>query len=326
MPEQVTLTGLPCSESIDGSLLKMVGNRAGCPISNFRACTDRDVRTTMYGGDLLIRGISMTSSTFVASSGDGYEVQMGRWSRRLAPMLIEFAGVGEGASVLDVGCGTGNLALALLQNPKIGKVSGIDFSQAYIDHAAKRSRDPRVEFKVADACALPFADASFDHTLSMLVLQFIPQANRAIREMRRVLRPGGVMAAATWDVRGGLIFYRMVLDTAALLDPGAIERRARAYTRPLTRPGELARAWQEVGLQDVIQETRTIRMDFAAFEDFWAPNEGKDGPIAEYVATLTGDMSQRLREAVRLAYLDGELDGRRSYAATAWVVRGRAPL
>jgi len=127
-------------------------------------------------------------------------------------MLIEFAGVGEGASVLDVGCGTGNLALALLQNPKIGKVSGIDFSQAYIDHAAKRSRDPRVEFKVADACALPFADASFDHTLSMLVLQFIPQANRAIREMRRILRPGGIMAAATWDTRGGLVFYRMVLD------------------------------------------------------------------------------------------------------------------
>jgi len=268
----------------------------------------------------------MTSSTFVASSGDGYEVQMGRWSRRLAPMLIEFAGVGQGASVLDVGCGTGNLAFALLQNPKIGKVSGIDFSHAYIDHAAKRSRDPRVEFKVADACALPFADASFDHTLSMLVLQFIPQANRAIREMRRVLRPGGVMAAATWDVRGGLIFYRMVLDTAALLDPGAIERRARAYTRPLTRPGELTRAWQEVGLQDVIQETRTIRMDFASFEDFWAPNEGKDGPIAEYVVTLTGDMRQRLREAVRLAYLDGEPDGPRSYAATAWVVRGTAPL
>jgi len=99
-----------------------------------------------------------------------------------------------------------------------------------------------------------------------------------------------------------------------------------AFTRPLTRSGELARAWQEVGLQDVIQDTRTIRMDFSSFEDFWAPNEGKDGPIAEYVGALSGDMRQRLRDAVRLAYLDGELDGRRSYAATAWVVRGRAPL
>jgi ubiquinone/menaquinone biosynthesis C-methylase UbiE len=271
-------------------------------------------------------GISMTSSTFVSSSGDGYEIQMGRWSRRLAPLLIEFAGIDHGANVLDVGCGTGNLALALLQSPKFAKVSGIDFSQAYIDHAARRSSDPRVEFKVADACALPFGDASFDHALSMLVLQFIPQADRAIREMKRVLRPGGIMAAATWDARGGLVFQRMFLDTAAMLDPGAKERRARAYSRPLSRPGELARAWQEVGLQEVVQDMRTIRMDFASFDDFWAPNEGKDGPIAEYVGTLNGDMKERLRDAVRSAYLDGELDGPRSYAATAWVVRGRAPL
>src|SRR5262245_8086532 len=95
----------------------------------------------MYCGHLLSRGISMTSSTFVSSSGDGYEIQMGRWSRRLAPMLIEFAGVGQGRSILDVGCGTGNLALALLQSPAIGKVYGIDFSPAYIDHATNRIRD-----------------------------------------------------------------------------------------------------------------------------------------------------------------------------------------
>lgn len=268
----------------------------------------------------------MTSSTFASSSGDGYEIQMGRWSRRLAPLLIEFAGIDQGASVLDVGCGTGNLALALLQSSRFGRVCGIDFSQAYIDFAARRSSDPRVEFRVGDARALPFGDASFDHALSMLVLQFIPKAGRAIGEMRRVLRPGGIMAAATWDARGGLVFQRMFLDTAAMLDPGAVERRARAFTRPLSRPGELAQAWQDAGLREVVQDMRTIRMDFASFDDFWAPNEGKDGPIAEYVATLRGDMKQRLRDAVRSAYVDGEPDGPRSYAATAWVVRGRAPL
>jgi SAM-dependent methyltransferase len=268
----------------------------------------------------------MQSSTFVSSNGDGYEIQMGRWSRRLAPMLIEFAGVDRGASVLDVGCGTGNLAVALAQNPKIEKICGIDFSQAYIDHAASRNFDPRVEFKVADACALPFLDASFDHALSLLVLQFVPQADRAVREMRRVVRPGGTIAAATWDSRGGFLSYRMVLDTAAVLDPAATERRARAFSRPLSLPGGLARAWQEAGLQDVVQDMRTIRMDYASFDDFWAPSEGKDGPLAEYVSTLSADMKQRLREAVRLAYLDGEPDGPRSHAATAWVVRGRVPL
>ena len=69
----------------------------------------------------------------------------------------------------------------------------------------------------------------------------------------------------------------------------------------------------------------TIRMDFASFADFWAPAEGKDGPVAEYVGTLDVEAKTKLRNMVELAYLDGEADGSRSYAATAWVVKGKAP-
>lgn len=71
----------------------------------------------------------------------------------------------------------------------------------------------------------------------------------------------------------------MIFDAAALLDPqGGNAARAAAYTRPLSRPGELARAWRGAGLADVVQETITIRMDFACFQDFWAPVEGREGP------------------------------------------------
>ena len=97
-------------------------------------------------------------------------------------------------------------------------MTGLDLSPAYIEHARRMNRHPSVDFQVGDACALPFDDASFDHALSMLVLQFIPSPERAIREMRRVTRPGGTVAAATWDTAGGLIAYRMVFDTAAMLD------------------------------------------------------------------------------------------------------------
>jgi ubiquinone/menaquinone biosynthesis C-methylase UbiE len=265
------------------------------------------------------------SSTFVSGDGDGYELQMGRWSRRLAPLFIDFAGIGRAESVLDVGCGTGNLSRALAQNSEIGSVRGLDFSAVYVDYAQRNNRDPRVDFQVGDACALPFPDASFDHALSMLVLQFIPRTDLAVREMRRVTRPGGTVAAATWDTRGGLVFYRMFFDTVAMLDPQAQARRARAYTRPMTRPGELARAWSEAGLQDVAQDTLTIRMDFSSFADFWAPCEGKDGPIADYVGTLGEEDKARARDAVRQAYLDGDPDGPRSYAATAWTVKGTVP-
>jgi hypothetical protein len=76
---------------------------------------------------------------------------------------------------------------------------------------------------------------------------------------------------------------------------------------------------------DVVQDMLTIRMDFVSFADFWAPAEGSDGPLPEYVATLDPAIKAKLRDAVELAYLDGETDGPRSYAATAWVVKGKAP-
>jgi SAM-dependent methyltransferase len=265
------------------------------------------------------------ASTFEAADGDGYELQMGRWSRRLAPLFIAFAGIGAAKHVLDVGCGTGNLSFALARNPEIGNVRGLDFSPVYVEHAKRQNSDARLDFQVGDACALPFPDASFDHALSMLVLQFIPQADAAVREMRRVTRPGGTVAAATWDTRGGFVSYRMIFDTAAMLDQGGNERRARAYTRPMSRPGDLARAWRDAGLIDVEQDMRTIRMDFASFTDFWTPAEGKDGPVASYVGSLDAGTKAALRAAVERAYLDGEADGARSYAATAWVVKGKVP-
>lgn len=265
------------------------------------------------------------SSTFVAADGTGYEIQMGRWSRILAPRFIAFTGVASGDRVLDVGCGTGNLSFALAESPRIGAVVGVDFSSAYVDYARSRSNDPRIAFHQGDACALAFADGSFDHAFSMLVLQFIPQPELAVREMRRVTRPGGTVAAATWDARGGFVAYRLFFDTAAAIEPGAMERRKRMYTRPMSRPGELERAWKSAGLTDVVQDMVTIRMDFASFADFWAPNEGRDGPIAEYVGTLSANDKASVREGVERAYLDGEADGPRSYAATAWAVKGKVP-
>jgi SAM-dependent methyltransferase len=205
------------------------------------------------------------------------------------------------------------------------RVRAIDLAAVYIEHAKSRNRNPRVIFDIGDACAMKFADHAFNRVLSLLVLHFVPQAAQAISEMRRVAKPGGVVAACVWDVRGGYVANRIFFDTAAALDPKANERRARSYTRPMTKPGELARAWREAGLQDVVETSLGIRMEFTSFEDYWAPYDGREGPVAEYVATLGKAERAKLIDAVRAAYLDGEPDGARSYAAIAWAVKGVAP-
>src|SRR5262249_7282311 len=105
--------------------------------------------------------------------------------------------------------------------------------------------------KTGDICALRFADRSFDRVLSLLVLHFVPQTERAVAELRRVARPGATVAAAVWDVRGGFVANRMFYDTAAAFDEEGRERRARNYTRPMTRPGEPAAAWRAAGFNDV---------------------------------------------------------------------------
>jgi len=155
---------------------------------------------------------------------------MGRWSKRLAPLFIDFTGITAAESVLDVGCGTGSLTFALVSNPRIHTVQGVDQSPVYVEYASQQSRDSRTRFRVADACALPFPDESFDHSLSLLVFQFIPNVDQAIRELRRVTRLAGTAGAATWNTQN-LVIHRMFCEAAAELDPRAGELRAAACVR-----------------------------------------------------------------------------------------------
>jgi SAM-dependent methyltransferase len=265
------------------------------------------------------------SSTFNAADGDGYELLMGRWSRRLALPVLDFTGTGDGERVLDVGCGTGHLAAAIVRRSAPREVIAIDLAPAYIEHARRHNADARIAYELGDACALRFPDGQFDRVLSLLVLHFVPQAATAIAEMKRVAKPGATVAAAVWDGRGGFVANRMFFDTAAVLDPEANRRRAKHLTRPMSRPGELGAAWRAAGLDAVAETTLHIRMEFASFADYWAPYDGRDGPGAEYVSTLEPAKRERLKAAVRAAYLDGDEDGPRSYAAIAWAVKGVVP-
>ena len=118
--------------------------------------------------------------------------------------------------MLDVGCGTGRLTFTLPEIANVAGVTGIDLTESYLEFARARNADRRISFQQADARALPFEDNSFDRAFSMLVLQFIPDATRAVAEMRRVVRPGGTVTAAVWDVYGGMPYTRATAMAASV--------------------------------------------------------------------------------------------------------------
>lgn len=261
-------------------------------------------------------------STYKANDATGYQQSMGRWSTRLAPLFTQFAAIPNAMRILDVGCGTGSLTFTLANELPHASIVGIDYSQDFVDYARSKANNPRLQFEQGDAVSLPYGDAIFDAAMSLLVLNFVPAAEQAAREMRRVTKPGGVVAAAVWDFKGGLTFLRALADTAAVLDPGGEAFRAKQFSAPFTGPGEFAATWSDMGLKEVVQSSLTIRMDFASFADYWLPWLRGQGTVGTYVTGLDQSKRAELEEYMRRAYLSGSDDGPRSFTASAWAVRG----
>jgi SAM-dependent methyltransferase len=266
------------------------------------------------------------ASLFAADDAGVYERMMGRWSRRLASRFIEFAAIGGARAILDVGCGTGSLTFGLADAAPAAAIVGIDLSPIFVDYAPSRVADPRLTFDQGDAKALPYDDGTFDATLSLLVLNFVSDVRQAIREMQRVTRPGGVVAAAVWDFCGGLPHQRVFLDTAAVIDPiDGNALRSKMLSMPLTGPGELTNAWMEHGLLNVEQASLTVRIEFRSFADYWEPWQGGQGMVGPYLKALGDEKRMTIEHHLRLAYLAGRSDGLRSFTGTAWAVRGTHP-
>ncbi len=258
---------------------------------------------------------------FAASAG--YERFMGRWSRILAPHFIAFAGVKNGDRVLDVGTGTGSVAATVEASMPVSEIVGIDPSAGFIAHAQKNAKSTRARFEVGDAQALKFNDASFDRTLSLLVMNFIPDHNKAIGEMRRVTRPQGIVSACVWDYDAGMQMLRFFWDEAIALDP-AIEPRDERHMK-LSRQGQLGDLWRKAGLINVHEAPLVIDQQYSSFNDYWESFKTGAGPGGAYVVSLAEDRRQQLEARMRKRLLGDRQDGPFMLKAKAWCVRGEVP-
>src|SRR5256885_16021420 len=134
-----------------------------------------------------------------------------------AGRLVRLAGVARGMRVLDVGCGTGVVAITAARTG--ATVSAIDPTPPLLDRARENARiaDVSIDFREADAEELPFADAEFDAVLSQFAHMFAPRPEVAVREMLRVLKPGGTLAFSTWPPE--LLVGRTVGVTTRYMPP-----------------------------------------------------------------------------------------------------------
>ena len=248
-------------------------------------------------------------------TADAYGRFMGRFSEPLAEQFVELAGLTPGQRVLDVGCGPGALTARLVERLGADAVTGVDPSASFV--AAARARFPGVDLREARAEELPFPDGSFDVVLAQLVVHFMDDPVAGLREMGRVARPGGTVAACVWDHAGGTgplsLFWRAAQD----LHPSSGGEAG----LPGTREGQLTALAGRAGLVDVEPSVLTVRLEFDTFADWWDPFTLGVGPAGVYVGRLSpGD-----RDA--LAARCAELLGPPPFEvrASAWTVRARPP-
>ena len=241
-----------------------------------------------------------------------YDSFMGRYSRRLAPCFADFAGIEHGTAVADVGAGTGALTSELVQRG--ARVAAADPSDAFV--AALHERLPEVDVHAAPAEALPWPDELFDAALAQLVVSFMTDAHAGLAEMRRVVRPGGVVALCMWDLDGMEMLAAVRRAQHALASGGPV---AEVDIRYRSR-AEIESLFGE-GFEDLETELLEVESGYTGFEEFWDALGGGAGPAGAWIASLDEERRQAAHD--ELFRQLGEPDGQFRLRAQAWATRAR---
>lgn len=226
------------------------------------------------------------------TADDAYDRFMGRYSVRLAPKFADFAGIHAGQRVLDCGAGTGALTAELVSRVGPESVVVAEPSPRFVD--GLKQRFPELDVELAPAEALPFPDGELDAALAQLVIAFVTDAPASLRELRRVVREGGVVAICMWDLAGGMEML------------AAIGRARRAITsepagdETLTnwRPEEMSALLEGAGLRDVAGEVLDVEREYSGYDEFWSALSGGAGPAGAWLQTLDDADKETVRHEV----------------------------
>ena len=253
-------------------------------------------------------------------SGHAYEQYVGRWSRKTAAAFLQWLAPLPGLAWADVGCGTGALTATILDVCEPSSGSGIDSSEGFVSLARQRIGDQRARFETGDATHLPWQSGACDLTVSGLVLNFVRDHESMTREMARVTKPGGRVAAYVWDYAGGMQMMRHFWDAAVAVSPDDA-RLDQAERFPLCQPAPLKALFDRANLRSVTVRAIDISTVFQSFDDYWTPFLGKTGAAPMYLASVGGEVQERIRQHLESRL--GSTPGRAiELTARAWAVQG----
>jgi len=252
-------------------------------------------------------------------AGSIYEQFMGRWSEAVALRFVDWLQPGPGLCWLDIGCGTGALTRTVVEQASPRLIVGLDASPGFVHFASQHTQG--AAFVAGDGGALPFEDRAFDVVVSGLALNFMPQTDRALADMRRIVKPNGTMAAYVWDYADKMEFLRYFWDAAVDLNPDA--RSLHEGTRfPICRPEPLRHLWQKSGFGNVSVVPIDIPTVFPTFEAYWQSFMVGNFPAPMYALSRDDDQRSRLRARLRES-VPAAKDGSIQLIARVWAVRGQ---
>ena len=253
------------------------------------------------------------------TDGEAYERRMGRWSRIVGEVFLDWLAVPNGLRWIDVGCGDGAFTEVLIARCAPSAVSAVDPSEGQLSYARTRPGTKLAEFRVGDALALPYPDRSFDAAAMALAISFVPDPVKAATEMTRVVQPGGWVATYMWDLPGGGIpvepMFRALKSLGIAVSVPGTE---------VSRRDNMRAVWEKAGLQSI--DTRVIRIPvgYTDFNDFWQSYSVPEGPSGMAIRKMSPSQIEQLKAELREELPTGP-DGHIAYEAFANAVKGRAP-
>jgi SAM-dependent methyltransferase len=257
------------------------------------------------------------------TSGEAYDIWMGRWSALLAADFLNWLRLAPAQQWLDVCCGSGILSLAIAQRHSPKQVVALDRSPAQIAFAREHRAHPRVTYSVADAMALPLPAESFDATVSGLGLNFVPDHARALDEFRRITRPGGTVACFVWDYSEGARFIRAFWDAALETNPESAKfDQGRRFE--ICKPEVLQKSFAAAHLESPELHPLDIHTRFDHFDDYWKPFQLGQGSAPVYLRSQPAQIQNAIRDRLK-STLTAAPDGSITLPARAWAIRARRP-